>query len=653
MMKRAISLILCLLVLTGVFAGCSSSGADGSEGDGQSNVNNGAFITMYLTDEVYDLDPAYAYGNESALKLVSLVFDNLFVLDENGKVQKSLAKEYEIKEDDNAKEYSMIITLNDTKWTDGSAITANDVYYAWRRILAPWNDFQAASLLFDIKNARDAKGGQTEVSIDDVGISALNEKQLQIQFEGRINYDQFLLNLTSYALVPLREDIVEKTEDWAKKPSTICSSGPFRLREVSYEADDKHLVLERNAYYYRDIQKDKLDKVVNPYRLIIDYTMTDEDIKKAYDEGSIFYVGDIPLSLRAGYQEQAEVSDALSTHSYILNENAVVRYYNSSAFNKLAADETERITALLAPISEKDEISAAEKYPAPQNGVDGEMIFANQKVRKAMSLALDRQAIADAVVFAKAATALVPYGVYDSTSKKDLFREVGSDILATSADMAAAKSLIAESGVDPSKFMFTIAVAGYDDVHVAIAQMVAAAWTELGFHVQVNAIETIENDDIMKTLQSVPKDIRDDIFAEGYRAGLFDVYAIDYVAFSADAYSVLAPFAKGFTGGASTSENSTTYEIPAHSCGYDSEAYNAKIEAAFAEKDIKARAALLHEAEAILMEDLPIIPVIFNQNATLTNKDLSKIKYTYYGTAIFTEVKQKNFELYVPVDEKK
>ena len=244
-------------MLVTVFAGCS----DDSNTE-VSNVDLGAFVTMYLTDEVYDLDPAYAFGNESALKLVSLVFDNLFVLDENGKVKKALADSYEIKEDDNAQEYSMIITLGDTKWTDGSAITANDVYYAWRRILAPWNDFQAASLLYDIKNARKAKEGQTEISIDDVGISALNEKQLQIQFEGKIDYDQFLLNLTSYALVPLREDIGEQTADWAKKHATICSSGPFRLREVSYEEDDKHLVLERNAYYYRDILKDDLDKAM-------------------------------------------------------------------------------------------------------------------------------------------------------------------------------------------------------------------------------------------------------------------------------------------------------------------------------------------------------------------------------------------------------
>lgn len=603
MMKRVIALVLCLLMLVPVFAGC----AEKDEND------KGAYIRMYLTDQVYDLDPAHAFMNESALRVVSLVFDNLFVLDDNGKVKKSLAKSYEIKEDDNAEEYEMIITLNDTCWTDGTAITANDVYYAWRRLLDPSNNFDAASLLYDIKNARAAKEGEGEVSIDDIGVSAINETQLRIEFEGRIDYDQFLLKLTSYALVPLREDIVSKTEDWAKKPATICTSGPFRMREVSYEEGKESLTLERNVYYYRNISKDDLDKYVTPYRIIIDYTMTAEEIMAAYDKGEIFFVGDIPLSARESYADEAEITDAMSTHTYVLNENAII---------------------------------------SRVDGGEGKAIFANADVRRAMSLAIDRETIAKAVVFAKAATALVPYGVYDASSKKDLFREVGGDILATGADMSAAKDALAKSGINASDYKFSISVPAYDEVHIAIAEMVKAAWTSLGFNVDIKAVETIENTEILKTTGEVNAGILDDIFAENYRAGKFEVAAIDYTAFSADAFSVLAPFAKCFTGGSSVSENSRDFEIPAHVSGYDSEEYNELIEKAYAEKDTKARASILHEAEELLMEELPIIPIIYNQNATLKSKDLSKVKYSYYGTPIFTKTKLKDYELYVPEEEK-
>ncbi|MBE6576744.1 MAG: hypothetical protein E7653_01230 [Ruminococcaceae bacterium] len=636
MMKRVISLALCLLMLVAVFSGCAKKNEE---------EDPGAYVYMYLADQIYDLDPAYAYNNESALKVVSLVFDSLFTLDNNGKVKKSLVKKYVINEDDNAKEYEMILTLNETCWTDGTQITANDIYFAWTRLLQPDNSFEAASLLFDIKNARAAKEG--DVSIDDVGISAINEKEFRILFEGKIDYDQFLLNLTSHALAPLREDIVSKSVDWAKKPATICSSGPFRLREVDYDEGEEKLVLERNPYYYRDIEKDKIDKAVRPFRLIVDYTMTDDQILAAYNEGKLFYMGDIPLSVRASLKDTAEVTDALSTHTYVLNENAIIQKYSKSGFDKLSEtkelESWKKSTAVVAPTDTKT------TYTRPD--LKGDKIFADAKVRQAMSMAIDRNAIAEAVVFAKAATGIVPYGVYDADSKKDLFREVGGNILSTSADMTAAKALLAEAGVKADDYMFAISVAAYDDVHMKIAEMVQAAWTELGFHVAIRAIDTVQNIDYLKTIEEYPRDIRDDLFAEAYRAGEFEVAAIDYTAISVDAFSVLAPFAKAFTGRACTSLSSTTFEIPTHLSGYNSDEYNAKIEAAFKEKDVKKRATLLHEAETILMKDLPVIPIIFNQNAKVINKDLSKVKYSFYGTPIFTKAKLKNYELYIPAEE--
>lgn len=609
MMKKVIALLLCVLMLVPVFASCAQKADEDDKG---------AYIYMYLSDQVYDLDPAYAYNNESALRVVSLLFDNLFVLDENGNVKKSLAKSYTIREDDKTGEYEMIITLNNTSWSDGSAITANDVYFAWTRILNPANSFEAASLLYDIKNARAAKEGDGDISIDDVAISALNETQIQILFEQKIDYNQFLLNLTSYALVPLRSEIVEKNSDWAKSPATICTSGPFRLREVSYVPGEERLILERNSYYYRDILEDELDKSVTPYRLIIDYTMTDEQILQAYNDGKLFFVGDVPLSIRGKLATDIKPKDALSTHTYVLNQNALI------------------------------------------NRVDGEpaeKLFANADVRNALSAAIDREAIAEAVVYAKAATALVPYGVYNAGNKGSLFskaktfRAVGGDIIETSKNLQEANALLAKAGVTASNYAFSISVPAYDDVHVAIAEMVAANWSALGFNVTVNAIDTIENDDKDKTTGETNKAIRDDVFAENFRAGNFEVAAVDYVAYSADAFSVLAPYAKSFTGLASSAEKRTEFKIPTHISGYDKAEYNALIESAFAEKNISARAEILHEAENMLLEDMPVIPIVFNQTKTVMSKDLSKVTTTYYGTFNFSKANLKNYQEYVPTEE--
>ncbi len=650
MVKRVISLLLCLLMLVPVMASCAKK----DEND------LGAYISMYLTDQVYDLDPAKAYNNESALRVVSLVFDNLFVLDEDGKVKKSLAEDYEISEDDNTGEYEMIITLKETAWTDGTALTANDVYYAWTRVLQSDNSFDAAALLYDIKNARAAKEG--EVSIDDVGISAINENQIQIFFEEKIDYDQFLMNLTSYALVPLREDIVGKSDDWAKKPSTICSSGPFRLREVLYEEKEitnedgstttqpKQMTFERNPYYFRDMAKDKIDKSVTPYRIIVNYSMTDEEIKAAYEAGEIFFVGDLPLSIRGEYADEIKESKAyknakaMSTHTYFLNQNAVIRYYTESGFKALASYDD------LIDWKTPSEDGKPKKETVLVEGTDGEKIFAIPEVREALSLAIDRQAVVDAVYFAEAATGLVPSGVFNSTSKKELFRETGDNLI--KSDMTEAKSVLAGANIDPSKFMFAISVAAYDDVHVAIAEIVQKAWSELGFNVQLKKIDVMQNTDEMKSIGEVPKDIMDDLFIESYNAGKFEVAAIDYTALSADAFSTLAQFAKGYTGRSSYSDATKKFDIPTHLTGYCDDDYNALIEEAFAEKDLEARAEILHKAEAKLMEDMPVIPIVFNKTATLTNENLSKIDFTYYGTMIFTKTKLKDYEQYIPADAK-
>ena len=575
--------------------------------------SNGAEIKMYISDAVYNFDPAEAYKNESALKIVSLLFDNLFVMNSDGKVEKSLAKNYKIDKAEN----SMFIELRtDTYWSDGNAITANDVVFAWQRLLDPANSFEAASLLFDIKNAKAAKEG--EVTIDDIGISALNNTDVKITFEDKsINYDNFLVKLTSYALVPIREDVISRVavaNDWAKSPSLMISSGPFRLKEVSYNKDAR-IILERNSYYYRNFMSDPVDKAVTPFKLIIEYPTDRASIIKSFNEGKgtdkIFFIGDMPLASRSehdlnGWKKIAKVSDALSTHTYIFNQNAEI---------------------------------------------NGEKIFANANVRAALSLAINREEIAKTIVFAKAATGIVPNGVFNTNSKKQTFRDSASNTIATSANKDAALAKLKEANITPSKYSFNISVPAYDEVHVAIAKMVAASWNDLGFKVNVTEVKLIDNADKAITTDEKIAGVKDDIFAANLSTGNFEVAAIDYVAYSADAFSTLAPFAKGYSGRASGSNNDPTFVVKPHISGYDSTAFNEKILAADKESNLDARAKILHEAEDILMSDLPIIPIVFNMNVTMQNKEISNVGLTYYQTNIFTKTSQKNYEEYIATEQ--
>ena len=93
------------------------------------------------------------------------------------------------------------------------------------------------------------------------------------------------------------------------------------------------------------------------------------------------------------------------------------------------------------------------------------------------------------------------------------------------------------------------------------------------------------------------------------------------------------------------------YVIPSHVTGFDNEEYNALIEKAYATVSASERATVLHEAEAMLMQNLPVIPIVFNQSATLTSKELSAVETTYYGTANFSDTKLRNYENYLPTEE--
>ncbi len=668
MSKRIFALALCFVMLLPCLFSCASNGEE----------DPGAYITMYLTDEIYDFDPAKAYYNSGTINIVSMMFETLFKLDENGKVVKGLTKSYEIIEDEANDEYAMVITLKETKWSNGQDLTAEDVVFAWRRLLNQDNSYAAASLLFDIKNARAVKEG--DEAPDDLGVEALEPTILRITFEGRIDYDQFLLNLTSVATAPLSEGNVAKNADWAKKSSTIVTSGPFKLGRIKYDAiegakkvtDDNaekkdgtigtastspmrisYFYLERNRHYYRDEEKEqKIDKSVTPYRILVDCTMSDEEILQAYKDGKLFYMGDIPLSLRGDdfVKENVTLSDALSTTVCYLNESV-----------------------------------------EPFNYVE---------VREALSLAIDRDAIAEKVVYAKAATGLVPPSVFATVAgkKATTFREVAGDLIATTQSLDAAKAKLKQKNITASDYSFSIKVAAYDEVHIAIAEMIAADWEELGFRVTVEQVQAVQNNDWLKTQEETPADVCDDLFVEALERGKYEVLLCDSTAFSADAYSVLSGFAKNFSGMAL---NSTTYEPTPHRSGYDCTEYNNIIEAIYylphfagldRETDYNTfgdefytkeefqqvydavyavyqkygitpttnskswadqRATLLYQAERILMMDMPVIPIVFNQNAVMESGEIKNVDATYYSPYYFQETNLKGYKNYTYTETEK
>ncbi|MBE6670064.1 MAG: hypothetical protein E7601_07645 [Ruminococcaceae bacterium] len=625
MSKKIIALVLCALMLLPALASCKN----------RDENYVGPIINMYLNEMVYDFDPLYAFNNESALKIVSLLFEPLFKINAKGKLEKALVKDYKYEVDELNKEYTLTLKLNETNWSDGTYVSSNDLVYAWKRIMDPENSNEAAALLYDIKNARAVKNGDS--SIDTLGVYSVDQLEVQIVFEQDIDINMFLYNLTSYALVPLREDIVAKNSDWAKKSATIVCSGPFIIRSTDYGMDprideeniNRELVLERNSYYYRDKLEDDIDVSVSPYKIKVTYESTPEEQIDLYNGGTLFFLNYIALSRRAEMQSSVTLYDSASSHSYIFNTEALIKKAGSE---------------------------------------EGVALFADARVRQALSCAVDRNAIAAQIVYAKPATGIVPHGVFETNTPNVQYRDTAPALINGSADLAKAQSLLAEAGVNPSEYTFEVSYRSGKEVHKAIAEAVVAAWAGLGFNVTAKEIAPIVNNDEYYG-EDPQQDICDDVFNETYfyrhpesekEIRSFEVLAVDLVAQSIDAFGVLAPFAVGFTGqgidfSALNTEESLDgdyeYDIPTHISGYNSEAYNAKIEEAFAQKDYTARYALLKEAEEILMNDMPVMPIIFNQQARLVSDELSKVKFDWLGFADFRDTMLDNFERFAETTE--
>ncbi|MBR3423540.1 MAG: peptide ABC transporter substrate-binding protein [Clostridia bacterium] len=588
-MKKIISLLLAAVMLAAVLSGCTTLKKleDGT-------YDRGAVIEMYISEEVYNFDPQIAVTDENMLKVVSLLFEGLTRIDSNGKWTKALMKDYEVRPNDRDG-YSVLITLNKTKWTDARTVQAIDFVNSWKRILDPNNSCEAASLLYDLKNAREIKRSDAGVTVDDLGVSAVDTYTLKITFRNSdVDLDRFFRNCASIALVPLREDILARYGDkWAMKTTSICTNGPFALREAETGGVVR---LERSGYYYRDPDKDKYyDKYVTPYKLITDYGKGNAEAQaEAYENGELFYLGNIALSKRADFKNKATVVDMPVTQSYYFNTN------NS--------------------------------------------IFSKPEVRRALSLAIDREHIVEILTFAKAATGYVPYGAVNDKANSS-FRSAGEDLISTGANVEEAKSLLSKAGVRGGSFSIT--VRKNSEADLAVAQYVAEVWGSLGFTVRLDPVGTSVysvTEGETTTLYAI------DDFQEKYKTGDFDVIAVDDAMPSVDAFSTLSQFSKEFSGNGVDME-SGNYEIHGHVTGFSNDAYDELIEKAYEEPNASERAKLLHEAEKMLLEEMPVCPLVFMQNAYVANGVLSGFRTDRYGLVDFRKVKMKDYMKYKPAED--
>lgn len=587
-MKKIISIVLCLVMLTAVLASCSTLKED----------EKGAVISVYLSEFPDTLDPALIQLNDETSQLLSLIYESLTTIDANGNVVGSLATKWYGKYDERDEEYKMYFELKDTSWDDTTGVQAQHVVDAWARILSPEIDSPYASLLYPIKNAKNVKSGV--MTRDDLGVAAEDDHLLCVTFEDEFDINLFAEIVSDIHLCPQREDVIQRAEkegeDWAADAGTIVCSGPFKVQAFD---DGKKLVLERNPYYMRDVEEDALDKSVLPYRITCLYQEAAlADISK---------VNDADKKTQSQYQISRWESDNIFYYGSF--DKSSYEYFGS----KLT---TKSVLSSCALYFNCDVITDAD-------------------VRNAMSMAIDRSKLVTEITGTGevAATGIVPNGVF-ATGKGTSFRDKAGDIYKTTADLDAAKALMKGKKTGSITLTYLIPESGsvisgnrkkaiYENVYEAIANECAAAFKELGFNVKTNGLN--------------PDDFRTAMTERN-----FDVMLTNVIGDSTEAFNYLAPFAKYYSG-AAVSIDFTSDSYSLHYTNYNSDEYEAIIDEAVMCSDRAKRFELMKQAEQKLAEDCPMATLFGYTHSYVTKGDLSGLSTNYFGFVNFTKASLKDW----------
>lgn len=551
MKKTVFSFVSLLLVLTLVLAGCGSNGKNNNGSPENGGNNNGAEGTaeprafrMNLHSEPPSLDPALMEDNVSGT-VATGIYEGLTRKDESGATVEGMAESWEVSED--GKTYTFKIR-SDAKWSNGDAVTANDFEFAWKRALDPAIGSTYAYQFYYIVGAQDYNEGKA-TNADAVGVKALDAQTLEVKLNSATPY---FLGLTSfYSYNPVHQSAKDNAA-WAADAETIISNGPFKISEWQHNTS---MQLVPNENYYA---KDEI-KFTS-----VDFTMVADSATELanYETDQLDYAGKPTGEIPA---EQIPVLAESKPDEFNQIGTASSYYY---MFNM-------------------------EKAP-----------FNNVKVRKALSMAIDRQSIVEDITQAGELPAFgfVPPGI---TGVKNDYRDEVKDDYFTE-DVEEAKKLLAEGLAELGLSSFPEVKLTYNtnDTHKAIADAIVDMWkTNLGITSITTAAEEWS------------------VFLQNRTAMNYDIQRAGWGADYNDPMTYMDMFVT--KGG----QNNT---------GFASEEYDALIQKAYASSDQQERMDAMKEAEQILMEQLPILPLYYYSSVYLLKPGFENIYLDYKGDIEYT-----------------
>lgn len=473
--------------------------------------------------EPQELDPHIVTGVPE-FHILEALFEGLVILEPKElKPVGGVAKEWKCSAD--GKEWTFYLR-NNARWSNGDRITAEDFRFSYQRILSPALGSEYAYMLYCIDNAEKYHKGEI-LDFSNVGVIVKDDTTLIIKLSRPIPY--FLSLLAHHSWFPVHPSTILKFgkidtrgSGWTK-PENFVGNGPFKL--TKWEVN-KIVSVKKNEFYW-DKNSVLLDEI-NFYP--IDNQQTEE---RLFRIGKLHITSGLsPLKIEWYKNNQAEAlrnDPYLGTYFYLIN---------------------------------------VKKPP-----------FNNILIRRALSLAIDREAIVNRILKGGQlpATSFTPPNTgnnYIPPSNLIYF------------DTIEAKKLIKEAGYDLSTNTFPKVELLYNtsETHHLIAQAIQQMWKKY------------LNIDVVLVNQEWK------VYLTSKQEGNFHIARMGWIGDYNDPMTFLDLWVKN--GGNNNS-------------GWFNSSYDSLINLAASTHDEKKRIEFFYEAEKILLSELPIIPIYFYTNVYL------------------------------------
>jgi len=306
---------------------------------------SGTNINVVLASEPDTIDPALNSSVDGAT-YVSHAFSGLIGYNSDNELAPDLAASFPTPTLNLDGTTTYVFQLRaGLKWSDGSALTAADFVYSWNRAIATETAADYGYLFSIIDGYAD----------EDLNISAVDATHLSVTLTVDVPYFFELMAFPTF--MPVKQSVVDANPDsWATDPATYVTNGAYYISSWDHNSN---IVLTKNDQYW-NAASITMDQIT--------FYLSDDDtaILAGFKSGTYDFIDSVPndeiADLKVNYADEFYIAGQLGTYYVIFNNN----------------------TDLLPSKVSKD-------MTATEN------LLANQEIRQALSLLLDRNYIVEEI----------------------------------------------------------------------------------------------------------------------------------------------------------------------------------------------------------------------------------------------------------------